>query len=266
MKGVVVCPRRSRSRCSRSPAARVGHADAPANCGLPGQGAALDRLRRARRADRPEAGDDPRRLVRHRSMPGRDARRGRGDDLLRPAPERPRRHDRRRRPTPRRSPAKAKQRVRLRRAGHRLRDPLIAENELFGAQTPTPWSATNAQYRANVLQPAAGARRRSARRPRSRSRTRRTPAATRPTGGARRRRRRSSSARSTSPRRARRASTRSAPTRASRSMRKGMRGLISRFGAIGIPAGRVALELQFQSAAGQGGRKGCSRSRRGSRS
>ena len=29
--------------------------------------------------------------------------------------------------------------------------PMIAENELFGAQTPTPWSATNAQYRANVL-------------------------------------------------------------------------------------------------------------------
>ena len=28
---------------------------------------------------------------------------------------------------------------------------MIAENELFGAQTPTPWSATNAQYRANVL-------------------------------------------------------------------------------------------------------------------
>lgn len=29
--------------------------------------------------------------------------------------------------------------------------PLIAENELFGAFTPTPWSATNTQYRANVL-------------------------------------------------------------------------------------------------------------------
>ena len=29
--------------------------------------------------------------------------------------------------------------------------PLIAENELFGASTTTPWSATNAQYRANVL-------------------------------------------------------------------------------------------------------------------
>ena len=29
--------------------------------------------------------------------------------------------------------------------------PLIALNELFGAQTPTPWTPTTAQYRANVL-------------------------------------------------------------------------------------------------------------------
>jgi hypothetical protein len=29
--------------------------------------------------------------------------------------------------------------------------PLMAENELFGAQLPTPWTATTAQYRANVL-------------------------------------------------------------------------------------------------------------------
>jgi hypothetical protein len=29
--------------------------------------------------------------------------------------------------------------------------PLIAENELFGAQNPTPWTATTAQYRANVI-------------------------------------------------------------------------------------------------------------------
>jgi len=29
--------------------------------------------------------------------------------------------------------------------------PLIALNELFGASTPTPWTATTAQYRANVL-------------------------------------------------------------------------------------------------------------------
>ena len=29
--------------------------------------------------------------------------------------------------------------------------PLIAENELFGAQAPTPWTATTTQYRADVL-------------------------------------------------------------------------------------------------------------------
>ena len=29
--------------------------------------------------------------------------------------------------------------------------PLIAENELFGSSTQTPWSPSNAQYRANVL-------------------------------------------------------------------------------------------------------------------
>ena len=30
-------------------------------------------------------------------------------------------------------------------------NPVIAENELFGAWLATPWSPTNAQYRANVL-------------------------------------------------------------------------------------------------------------------
>jgi hypothetical protein len=39
-------------------------------------------------------------------------------------------------------------------------------------------------------------------------------------------------------------------------MREGMRGLVAHFAAIGISAGRVALELQFQSAPGQGGRQG----------
>jgi hypothetical protein len=29
--------------------------------------------------------------------------------------------------------------------------PIMGENELFGAKLPTPWSATNSQYRANVL-------------------------------------------------------------------------------------------------------------------
>ena len=41
--------------------------------------------------------------------------------------------------------------------------PWIALNELFGAQTPTPWTATNAQYRANVLALAAGGSRSAAR-------------------------------------------------------------------------------------------------------
>jgi hypothetical protein len=39
-------------------------------------------------------------------------------------------------------------------------------------------------------------------------------------------------------------------------MRRGLRSLVAHFGAIGIPASRVALELQFQSAPGQGGRQG----------
>ena len=42
----------------------------------------------------------------------------------------------------------------------------------------------------------------------------------------------------------------------SRAMRSGMRGLVRRFTEIGIPASRVALELQFHSAPGQGGREG----------
>ena len=46
------------------------------------------------------------------------------------------------------------------------------------------------------------------------------------------------------------------PVRASRAMRSGMRALVRRFTEIGIPASRVALELQFQSAPGTGGREG----------
>ena len=57
--------------------------------------------------------------------------------------------------------------------------PMIAENELAGAQTPTPWTTNNAQYRANVLQFLTAALGASAPRRCSRSRTRRTRAATR---------------------------------------------------------------------------------------
>src|SRR5207302_8649639 len=46
------------------------------------------------------------------------------------------------------------------------------------------------------------------------------------------------------------------PERASRAMRQGLRGLVAHLTQIGIPAERVALELQFQSAPGQGGREG----------
>ena len=133
--------------------------------------------------------------------------------------------------------------------------PLIAENELFGAQTVTPWSATNAQYRANVLLllqelDALGAT------------TALTIANPPYTGGDAAEWWRETAKAAilvrqvyfTSP--GPKGLYALGPARASRAMRQGMRGLIARFATIGIPAGRVALELQFQSAPGQGGRNG----------
>jgi hypothetical protein len=134
-------------------------------------------------------------------------------------------------------------------------NPLIAENELFGAQTETPWSANNAQYRANVLAllqdlAALGA----------------TPALTiaNPpyTGGDAANWWRAAAKSAilirqvyfTSP--GPKGLYKEGPLLASRSMRKGLRGLIAHFSQIGIPAQRVALELQFQSAPGEGGRNG----------
>ena len=133
--------------------------------------------------------------------------------------------------------------------------PLIAENELFGAQTPTPWSATNAQYRANVLLLLQELAKLGA-----------TPAITiaNPpyTGGDAAEWWRQAAQAAilirqvyfTSP--GPKGLYKLGPARASRAMRNGMRALVSKFAAIGIPASRVALELQFQSAAGQGGRQG----------
>ena len=133
--------------------------------------------------------------------------------------------------------------------------PLIAENELFGAQTPTPWTPTIAQYRANILLlmqdlNALGAT------------TAITIANPPNTGGDaadwwRELAKASILVRQvyfTSP--GPKGLFNLGPARASRSMRGGMRGLISKFGQIGIPASRVALELQFQSAPGDGGREG----------
>jgi hypothetical protein len=133
--------------------------------------------------------------------------------------------------------------------------PLIAENELFGAQTPTPWSATNEQYRANVLLLLQELAKLGA-----------TPAITiaNPpyTGGDAADWWRQAAQTAilirqvyfTSP--GPKGLYKLGPARASRAMRRGMRALVGKFSAIGIPASRVALELQFQSAPGQGGRQG----------
>ncbi len=133
--------------------------------------------------------------------------------------------------------------------------PLIAENELFGAQTPTPWSTTNAQYRANVLLLLQELGKLGA-----------TPAITIANppyigGDAADWWREAAQAAIlirqvyfTAP--GPKGLFKLGPERASRSMRNGMRGLVAHFSEIGIPASRVALELQFQSAAGQGGRQG----------
>jgi hypothetical protein len=133
--------------------------------------------------------------------------------------------------------------------------PIIAENELFGAQTPTPWSDTNAQYRANALAllqdlAALGAQ----------------PALTiaNPpyTGGDAGDWWRAVAKVAILVRQVYFTSPDSkglyamGPVLASRTMREGLRDLVTHLADIGIPASRIALELQFQSAPGQGGRNG----------
>ena len=133
--------------------------------------------------------------------------------------------------------------------------PWIALNELFGAQTPTPWTATTAQYRANTLALVRRLKERGA-----------FPAVTiaNPpyTGGEAAQWWRDLAAEAllirqvffTAPNVPQLHAL--GPVRASRAMRSGMRALVRRFTEIGIPASRVALELQFQSAPGTGGREG----------
>ncbi len=133
--------------------------------------------------------------------------------------------------------------------------PWIALNELFGAQTPTPWTETTAQYRENTLVLLRRLAERGAR-----------PAITiaNPpyTGGEAADWWREAAATAllirqvffTAPNVPQLHAL--GPVRGSRAMRRGMRGLVRRFTEIGIPASRVALELQFHSAPGQGGREG----------
>ena len=135
------------------------------------------------------------------------------------------------------------------------RTPWIALNELFGAQTPTPWTATTAQYRENVLL--------LVRQLKARGATVGVTIANPPyTGGDAAQWWRDLARDAILIRQVYFTSPnvpqlhRLGPVRASRTMRSGMRALVRKFTDIGIPAGRVALEMQFQSAPGTGGREG----------
>jgi hypothetical protein len=135
------------------------------------------------------------------------------------------------------------------------RTPWIAENELFGAQTVTPWTATTAQYRENTLI--------LLRRLKERGAVPFVTVANPPfTGGEaadwwRELAKTAVIVRQvffTDPNPA--GLHRLGAVRASRAMRTTLRALVRRFTSIGIPASRVALELQFHSAPGTGGREG----------
>jgi hypothetical protein len=134
--------------------------------------------------------------------------------------------------------------------------PMIAENELFGAQTPTPWSATNAQYRSNVLEFLSALSGLGARPLLSIA----NPPFTA-----------SDDAKQwwqqvsqvavllrqvyfTSPNA--KGLYALGPAAASRSLRRSLRGLVDHLTQIGIPAGRVALQMQFTSSPGLGARAG----------
>ena len=134
--------------------------------------------------------------------------------------------------------------------------PTIAENELFGAQTPTPWSATNGQYRANVLQFLTALSALGAHPLLSIA----NPPFTASDDAKQWWRQVSSVAvllrqvYFTSPNA--KGLYALGPARASRSLRQSLRGLVNHLTQIGIPAGRVALQLQFTSSPGLGARAG----------
>jgi hypothetical protein len=133
--------------------------------------------------------------------------------------------------------------------------PIIALNELFGAQTQTPWSETNARYRANVLGLLQGLVARGAR-------VYLTIANPPYTGGEAADWWREAAESAVLVRQVYFTSPtvkglfKLGQVRASRSMRQSLRTLVRKFTEIGIPASRVALELQFQTVLGQGGREG----------
>lgn len=133
--------------------------------------------------------------------------------------------------------------------------PMIAENELAGAQTPTPWTPNNAQYRANVLEFLTDLTNLGA-----------TPLlsiANPPytAGDAGYWWQQVSKVAIllrqvyfTSPNAV--GLYKLGPVAASRSMRESLRGLVDHLTQIGIPSGRVALQMQFTSSPGLGQRAG----------
>jgi hypothetical protein len=136
--------------------------------------------------------------------------------------------------------------------------PIIAMNELFGAQTATPWSAGNAQYRDNALRLFQELQKLGAQ-----------PAITIANppyiGGEAAEWWRQAAQAAILVRQVYFTAPNTpglyklGAVRASRFMRSSLRGLVAHFSEIGIPAGRIALELQFQSAPNGGARKGASR-------
>jgi hypothetical protein len=133
--------------------------------------------------------------------------------------------------------------------------PVIAENELSGAQTPTPWTANNAQYRANVLEFLTDLTSMGA-----------TPLLSIPnppyTGGDATYWWQQVSKVAillrqvyfTSPNIP--ALYKLGPTEASLDMRQSLRGLVDHLTQIGIPSSRVALEMQLTTSPGLGQRGG----------
>ena len=134
--------------------------------------------------------------------------------------------------------------------------PMIAENELFGAQTPTPWSETNGQYRSNVFQFLTALNGLGARPLISIA----NPPFTASDDAKQWWRQVSTVAvllrqvYFTSPNA--RGLYALGPARASRTLRQSLRGLVNHLTQIGIPASRVALQMQFTSSPGLGARAG----------
>jgi hypothetical protein len=137
--------------------------------------------------------------------------------------------------------------------------PVIAENELAGAQTPTPWTPNNAQYRANVLQFLTDLTGLGATPLLSIA----NPPFTASPDAALWWQQVSKVAillrqvYFTSPNLA--ALYALGPTAASVSMRQSLRSLVNHLTRIGIPAGRIALEMQLTTSPGLGQRAGLDR-------